>query len=341
MTVARLPITVVGAGVVGLWQALTLNRAGHDVILLERSPEETPFAATASRLAGAMLAPDCEAEAAPPLVRDLGRRGIALWRTVYPDLAERGSLVVANARDRGEITRFAGVTANHTRLDTSGLGALEPSLTENFDGALYFPDEAHMPAPAALTALLAMVRAAGVRVSFGHDWIETNPDTRSSLVIDCRGFAAAADLPKLRGVRGERALVHAPEVRLSRPVRLLHPRFPLYVVPWPGDVYMIGATVIESDDGGPMSVRSGLELLGAAYALHPGFGEGSILEMGAGIRPALPDNIPRAMVCAGGRIIRVNGAYRHGFLLAPILAEAVAGYIAKGAAADHPLLVQE
>ena len=338
MTAPPQAITVVGAGITGLWQALLLARAGHDVRLIERSREAAPFARAASRLAGAMLAPDCEAEAAPPLVRDLGRQAIALWRADYPGLVARGSLVVAAARDKGEIKRFGAVTQHHRLLNRAALVTVEPALADRFDEALYFEAEAHMAAPAALETLLATVRAAGVAVTFGCEWSPAQA-TAAGIVIDCRGFGAAAEIAQLRGVRGERIVVHAPEVQLSRPVRVLHPRVPLYVVPWPGDIYMIGATVIESDDDGPMSVRSGLELLGAAYALHPGFAEGAILEMGAGVRPALPDNIPRALVCDGGRTIRVNGAYRHGFLLAPILAEAVVAYLAKGAAVSHPLLV--
>ena len=71
-------IIVAGAGVFGLWQALSLARAGHRVRLLEASPE--PFTAASSRLAGAMLLPDCEGEASPAIVRELGRRGVELWR---------------------------------------------------------------------------------------------------------------------------------------------------------------------------------------------------------------------------------------------------------------------
>ena len=94
-------------------------------------------------------------------------------------------------------------------------------------------------------------------------------------------------------------------------MRLLHPRHPVYVVPWGDGLLMIGATVIESDDAGPITVRSALELLGMAYALHPAFGEAEIVEAGAGVRPAFPDNVPR--IIARGRTIHVNGLYRHGF----------------------------
>ncbi len=52
--------------------------------------------------------------------------------------------------------------------------------------------------------------------------------------------------------------------------------------------------------------------------------------MGAGVRPAFPDNVPRIVVEDGGRTIRVNGVYRHGFLLAPVLAQAVAKFLSNG-----------
>ena len=81
---------------------------------------------------------------------------------------------------------------------------------------------------------------------------------------------------------------------------------------------MIGATMIESDESTRISVRSVLELLSAAYAVHPAFGEAEIVEMGTGVRPAFPDNLPR--IRSHGGIVYVNGFYRHGFLIAPSLA---------------------
>ncbi|ENS56743.1 hypothetical protein C005_00077 [Brucella melitensis BG2 (S27)] len=81
---------------------------------------------------------------------------------------------------------------------------------------------------------------------------------------------------------------------------------------------MIGATMIESDDRRGISVRSTLELLSAAYALHPAFGEAEILEVGVDARPAFADNLPR--VRRRGDTVYVNGLYRHGFLLSPAVA---------------------
>jgi glycine oxidase len=135
-------------------------------------------------------------------------------------------------------------------------------------------------------------------------------------------------LPDLRGVKGEMLVVRLPEVSLSRPVRVLHPRVPVYIVPRGDGHYMIGATVIESDQPTRITARSMLELLGAAYALHPAFGEAEIVEIGTGVRPAFPDNLPR--VCRIGGTVHVNGLYRHGFLLAPALARQAAELVLAG-----------
>jgi glycine oxidase len=344
-------IIVVGAGILGIWQALLARLAGHEVTLIDRSAD--PTATSASHYAGAMLSQDCEGEAAPALVRDYGRSGLELWRAHYPRLIEAGSLVLAPARDRSELIRFARMTGGHVHLDGPGVAKLEPDLDGRFHEGLYFADEAHMATPDALAYLIGALQEAGCRLAFGAQAMASalggldglSPGDPLAFVeaglcdvaIDCRGLAARDVLPDLRGVRGERIVIGCQDVRLSRPVRLLHPRHPLYIVPWGDGRFMVGATVLESEDDGPASLRSVLELLGAAYALHPGFGEAEVLEVSAGVRPAFPDNVPKARVEAGGRVIRVNGAYRHGFLLAPVLAAAVSTVLS-GERIDHPLV---
>jgi glycine oxidase len=323
----ELEISVVGAGIAGLWQAYTLAGRGHDVRLVEQTA--TPFTNAASQYAGAMLAPFCEREIAGPIVQELGLRALDIWEETFPGLVRKGTLVVAQARDRSELTRFARCTTGHRPVDADALGALEPDLAGRFREGLFYEREAHVEPGEAMGFLLGRIRRLGAKVSLGEAW----KGGWSGAIVDCRGYSAKSDLPSLRGVRGERIIVQTSEIALSRPIRLLHPRTPLYVVPWGMGTYAIGATVIESDDVGPVTLRSALELLGAAYTLHPAFGEGRIVALDAGIRPAFPDNIPR--IVARGRHIFVNGLYRHGFLLAPILAEAVANYLESGTKADR------
>ncbi|MDA3858146.1 MAG: FAD-dependent oxidoreductase, partial [Roseovarius sp.] len=111
-------------------------------------------------------------------------------------------------------------------------------------------------------------------------------------------------------------------------IRLVHPRFPLYLLPRGDGVFMLGATQIESGERGRASVRSVMELLSAAYALHPAFGEAELLEIGTDARPAFADNLPR--IRRYGRTIYVNGLFRHGFLLSPALARMAVDLVVDG-----------
>jgi len=316
-------VTVVGAGAAGTWQALLFAKAGHEVTLLERG--DASLGGAAAFWAGGMLAPDCESETAEPVVIRLGRRSLNLWRSHLPELPARGSLVVAHARDRADYDRFARLTSGYERLDARRLGEIEPALAGRFRDALFFPDEAHVEPRHVLPALHRQLQQAGVTIRFNE---AADPQQLDGTVIDCRGLGARDTFPDLRGVRGEIVVVETAEVALSRPVRLIHPRWPLYIVPRPNGRFLIGATTIESEDGGPVTVRSALELLTAAYAVHPAFAEARIVEFGAGLRPAFPDHAPRIRV--EGEHIAVNGLYRHGFLLAPALAELTVNYVQHG-----------
>jgi glycine oxidase len=321
------PVTIIGAGIAGAWQALLFAQAGHAVTLHERS--DASMTDATSHWAGGMLAPWCEAETSEPVITRLGVRSLDLWREHFPDTPFNGSLVVAHARDRSDFERFARLTSGHVRLEARGLDELEPSLEGRFREGLFYACEGHVEPRRVLPELHARIASAGGTVKFGSD-VDARDVTseNSGIVIDCRGLAARDTQPELRGVKGEMIIVETSEVELSRPVRLIHPRWPLYVIPRGDNHFMLGATSIESEDSG-VSVRSALELLGAAYAVHPAFAEARILEFGAGLRPAYSDNLPRIAIEQDK--IAVNGLYRHGFLLAPALAELTLAYVARGA----------
>ena len=319
-------INIVGAGIAGSWQALLFARAGYDVTVHERG--DAAMMQATSHWAGGMLAPWCEREGSEPVITRLGIRSLDLWREHVPETPFNGSLVVAHPRDRADFDRFARLTTDHSRLDADGIAELEPSLDGRFREALFFPGEGHVEPRSVLPQLHAKLTAAGGTIKFGSDCEPDDLAGENGIVIDCRGLGARNRHPDLRGVKGEMIVIETPDVQLSRPVRFLHPRWTLYVIPRDSNRFMLGATSIESEDTG-VSVRSALELLSAAYAVHPAFGEARILEFGAGLRPAFPDNLPRIAVEATR--ISVNGLYRHGFLLAPALAELTLTYVERGA----------
>ena len=320
-------ITVMGAGVAGLTCAVELAERGADVEVVDRG--EKLGASGCSWYAGGMLAPWCELESAEPLIAKLGIESIAWWRERLPGTALNGSLVIAHGRDTAELANFSRRTEQFEWLDGESIATLEPDLRGRFNKALFFKDEGHLDPRAALQALVSRLAQLHVPIRFGVTlavapacW-GTPSSTRQ--VVDCTGLAARDVLTDLRGVKGEMVLLRLRDVSLSRPVRVLHPRMPIYIVPRGDGLFMVGATMIESDQPTRISARSMLELLSAAYALHPAFGEAEIVEIGTGVRPAFPDNLPR--IGWHGDTLYVNGLFRHGFLLAPALARRVAGIV--------------
>jgi glycine oxidase len=316
--VGRPTISVIGAGVAGLACAVELSARGFAVEVLERAA--TLGEGACSWKAGGMLAPWCEAATTDEAVAQLGAPSIEWWGRHFAGTVRNGSLVAAPARDAADLTRFAQRASRHEWIDGERLAALEPDLAGRFRRALFFPDEAHLDPRKAMAALAEALATRGVAIRFG---VAAEPASASGdLVVDCRGLAARDALPDLRGVRGEMLMVRTRDVALSRPVRLLHPRIPLYIVPRGEGLFMVGATMIESEERRAVSVRSAVELLNAAYTLHPAFGEAEIVELAADLRPAFPDNLPQ--VRRSGRVLHANGLFRHGFLLSPWLAGAVA-----------------
>ena len=320
-------ISVIGAGVAGLSVAAELARRGAEVRVFD--PNGAPGAHGCSWWAGGMLAPGCEGETAEEPVTRLGGEAADWWSGRGANVSRGGSLVVAMSRDKSELERFKRRTEGWRVVDAAEIGALEPDLAGRHRGGLFFEDEAHLSPRDALAALVGGLADKGVGV-------ETSgaPDTGSR--IDCRGLAARDALGDMRGVKGEMLTIRCADVSLSRPVRLLHPRIPLYIVPRGDGVYMLGATMIEATERSRITARSMLEMLSAAYALHPAFAEAEILEIGVDARPAFPDNLPR--IRRRGETIYVNGLYRHGFLLAPAMARMTADLVLNG---ERPEVMDE
>ncbi|KEC55425.1 FAD-dependent oxidoreductase [Bartonella koehlerae] len=305
-------ILIKGAGVGGLTVAFMLQQKGVSITV--SAPPNSPVG-TASWYAGGMLAPYCERENAKQIVEDLGIKAIQWWHKTLPNLVTRkGTLVVAPTRDRGELERFSARTHHHKTINGEEIAQLEPDLAERFNHALFYEHEAHLdPRQALITLKEDLVKNGACFVD-----IEIS-EKKFDLIIDATGIARLGKDKNIRGIRGEMLLIRSTDIKISRPIRLLHPRFPLYIVPRQNNIFMIGATMIESESDGAISVRSMMELLNAAYTLHPAFAEAEIIESGVGVRPSYPDNFPS--VYKYGNHISINGFYRHGFLLSPEMAK--------------------
>lgn len=316
-------INIIGAGVMGLCAARELANHGAKITIFERGDGIGQHAC--SWWAGGMLAPYCEGENTEPIVVELGVESANWWQKHTQKVTKNGTLIVSLARDNTDLKQFSRRTNHHTQMNEQQIAALEPDLAGRFTKGLFFKGEAHLAPREALLKLRDGLLADGL--TFIRKEAEPAKLAKHGLTIDCRGLAAKPDLPALRGVRGEMLILHCPDVKISRSIRILHPRIPLYIVPRGDGIYMLGATMIESSARERVTARSLLELLSAAYALNPAFGEAEILEIGVDSRPAFPDNLPR--LSRSQNLISINGLYRHGFLLAPSMARIVAHHIFK------------
>lgn len=335
------PIAIIGGGLMGRLLALDLARKNYSVQVFEKgNPDASSSAAFA---AAAMLAPLAESAITEPNVVDMGIYSLGRWKELIKNLSkpvffqQNGTLIVWHRQDANEATRFKDLINKTCKsnsalvppqnLDQSSISSLEIGINSNLINGLLLPNEGQLDNRQLLDALVFECEKLDVHFHWNTaidiDQFHTQP---YQWVIDTRGLGAKNDLSNLRGVRGEVIRLHAPEVTLNRPTRLIHPKYPIYIAPKQNNIFVIGATEIESEDLSPISVRSSLELLSAAYTVHSGFAEARILETTTQCRPTLKDNLPR-IYKSHNNLIRINGLYRHGFMISPAILDATMSII--------------
>lgn len=327
---------VIGAGIMGRLLALNLLNDGWQVTIYDQSN-----GSNCSQAAAGLLTPVSELDKAELIIHHLGVEGLNThWPAILEQLStpiyfqRKGCLVVHHPQDLTEWQQFSshiGSKLGHgfyQHIQQDDLHQLEPDLTK-LKSAYFIPEEGQIDNQAVLVALEHYLIAEGV------DWqantqvasikpgqvILENASQSFDMVFDARGMGAKSSFPDLRGLRGELIWLQAPEVQLQRPVRFLHPRYSLYIVPRPNHHYLLGASEIEADDYSEISVRSALELLTAAYYVHAGFAEARIIKTVTHCRPTLHHHLPR--IKFANQFIAVNGLYRHGYLIAPTIAQEI------------------
>lgn len=344
MDAVKPSVAILGAGLLGRMIAVALMKH-YQVTLFDKDQGDAKQ--SAGYLAAAMLAPLAESADSSIEVMQLGEKALAMWSEFLTQLdmpvyfQQTGSLIVAFEQDKAVFQQFVSrlKSQQFERVNAERIQALEPEISSRFTSGLYLPQEGQLDNRQLLKALANQIKKQDVtwhknvhiEVDSEQVWVNNRPLSGYHWVIDCRGFGLKKDLNQdplvqdvlqkdilsFRGVRGEVVRVKAPDVKLNRPLRLMHPRYPLYIAPKENHHFVIGATQLESEDSRRPTVRSALELLSACFSVHRGFAEAEILSIDAGIRPAFLDNHPKVFVHQNR--ITLNGLYRHGYLLAPIL----------------------
>lgn len=310
---------IAGAGVMGRLLAFALVNAGWEVTIYEANDSLDTL--NCSMAAAGLINPVAELGKGDLLIYHLG---IQAFQTYLPEIISHlntvsaevffqanGSLVLTHPKDTAELKHFIDMLQSKAApaswvpascrdvspdlyqcLNKQQLITLEPQLNK-WDSAYYFVNEGNIDNQAFLSALAVFLTAQNVNWRMHtrvHDVkpnkiILANNIETYDLVCDCRGLGASSNFADLRGIRGELLWLYAPEVTIQRPLRLLHPRYSIYIAPRPNSIYVVGASEIETHDDSPISVRTVLELLSSAYYVHSGFAEARLIKTVTQNRP--------------------------------------------------------
>lgn len=344
-------LAVVGAGIIGLSVAWRAAQRGLSVVVLER---DKPGGGSSGVAAG-MLAPVSEALLTEqPLLR-LGLASADAYPAFVAELEEVSGITAGYhrcgtllaARDADEAEALGRELAMRTRLGlsvqrlrASEARQLEPALAPVLRLALEIPDD-HAIDPRRVVAALcvALARAGGelrvgevARVCLSQDRVsgveladaQTVAAEQVVIAAGAWGFGGLPDDARvpLRPVKGQIMRLRDP----SGPGLLRHVLRMRggYVVPRADGRYVVGATMEERGFDTHVTAGAIYELLRDATELLPGLGELLFEEVSAGLRPAAPDNAPVIGPGAVPGLHWATGHYRHGVLLAPVTADALA-----------------
>jgi glycine oxidase len=327
-----LKVAIAGAGVFGLASALSLARAGASVLVIDPAP----LGDNASGVAAGMLAPAFECLSDPlarPHAADLKEA-----RDFWPDFASasgvrldrRGALAPAEdaealAAELAELGFAAQV------LTAAEAKAMAPGLDDGVGTALFTGEDWRLDAPDALIRLREAAEAEGVR--FEKDVVRDYRDGRAltrggrrhavDRLVVATGAAMgltdlAFELRKLTPIKGQ---IVRTDLAYEGPVLRGEG---VYVAPGVGGA-LIGATMevglADRDIDGEQVRR----LVGFGAELLPALA-GAKLTPSAGVRAGAADGLPLVGKGEFAGVILAVGARRNGWLLAPLVAEAVTAY---------------
>ena len=327
---------VIGGGILGRLLALELFERGESVTLFEKGPSDG--SASCGYVGLGMISPWSELPNIPQddfVTLRLGVESLAQWPHLLNKInskqnyLNKGCLIIARREEYASISMLKKLLNNSQnsefidvcfdpglrRGDMMDISQLELEISKNFFHGIFLPKEGCLDTRTLFVDLTNYFHKINLPAFYNCGEVDVE---KFDTVIDTRGLGAKTTQNNLRGVRGETLRVFAPDVNISRLIRVLDSKLPLYIVPRGDSVYTLGATCIESEDTKPITVRSTLEMLSMARYVHEGFMEASILETNVQFRPAYLDN--KIKIKLKNNNLSVNGLYRHGIMCAPALA---------------------
>lgn len=349
-------IAVIGAGSAGLFSAWYLAQMRPDAEVHVYDRGEPGHGAM--HAAAGMLAPVNELEFQELELLRAGLRSLALYHEdVVPGLGDiglrnPGTLEVGlQADDVGYLKRlYEFQKAQGLDVEWVSGGAvqeLEPFVSTQIRNAIHSRYDVQVDNRLLARRLVEGLVGRGGKIFAGVEVRGWKAEGDGVVVVTGSGTAfydgvvVAVGVPsseqagllpyKLYPVRGEMvALQPFDKVPLQMTVRIRSTVWgPAYVVPKP-DRILCGST---SEEKGYRAVNTAgglLDILRKCYAAVPGIYEMEVQEVWNGLRPATLDRLPVLDKEAGGKVVHLNGLYRHGILLGPLMGRAAARLLLEG-----------
>jgi glycine oxidase len=342
-------VVVVGGGAIGLSVAWRAAQRGLRVTVLDAGEPG------AWQVAAGMLAPVAEADFGEDALLELGLRAVRGFEDACAELAEAsgrdpgyhrsGTLIVARDRDDAEalervleLRRSLGLDVE--RLRPSQARRAEPALAPSVRLALEIPGD-HSIDPRRMVAALAEAveraggevrsrarvtelltsgeRVTGVKLAGGEEL------AAEQVVVAAGAWSGElADVP-VRPVKGQILRLRDPggPGLVERTIRTTQG----YLVPRPDGGYVLGGTVEERGFDSAPTAGGVFELIRDMSEVVPGVLELDVEELGVGLRPGTPDNLPAIGRAGLEGLVLATGHWRNGILLAPLTGEIVAGLL--------------
>jgi glycine oxidase len=347
-------IIIVGAGVIGLSTALECRMRGHEVTILEKHR----CGGQASGAAAGLLAPFSEIEEDPDDFFTLclsSLRRFSQWKEIVQHEAQQSFSFI----NSGTIHAFfheADLLKMEMRigwqqvyqvaaepLSASQISKLEPSLSKEVVGGLYYPEESHLYAPDYLNALEKACLNSGVIIHEEVGKVSINESLHNSTVSDENGTTYSADVIVLSSgawsseweqslnlaipvfpIRGQICAYH------NLPYELNHIVYTSqgYLVSKENKSLVCGASEDIAGFDTTVTAKGIQRLKNWNSNVLPMLTNIEPFSSWAGLRPATQDGFPFiGYHPAAKNIILACGHYRNGILLSPITAEIVANLV--------------